>query len=136
MNSSLLCATPVATQAILCSFLSGQLQELTNSKALYVNIHHLQALEALTLVGLRDSLTMDVLLDAATALEMESTEDASAGSRAQALLQQLDRLAQGLIACLVWLRHGELSPASDVLMLRPDPVQCYVQFRSDKDAHC
>ncbi|KAK9798935.1 hypothetical protein WJX73_003884 [Symbiochloris irregularis] len=54
-----------------------------------------EILDALTLVGLRDTLTIDVMAEAAKALENEDSESpsASAMERAAALLGQLDLLA-------------------------------------------
>ena len=61
----------------------------------------MQVLDALAMVGLRDSLTIDVLLDAAKALEDESAADESACNRATALLQQLDIVASGTLLAMI-----------------------------------
>ena len=51
-------------------------------------------LDALAVLGMRDSLTLDVLLDAASALENESATNEQPRARSAALLQQLDSIAQ------------------------------------------
>ena len=61
----------------------------------------MQELDALAMLGMRDSLTIDVLLDVATALEGESAADETARNRSTALLHQLDRLAQGTAQLLL-----------------------------------
>lgn len=62
-------------------------------------MHIMQMLDALANLGMRNSLTLDVLVDAANALEHASAEDESSRNRATALLQQLDVLAQG-VCCM------------------------------------
>ena len=61
----------------------------------------MQVLDALTMLGLRNSLTLMVMVDAATALQQADSADPSAYERAIALVHQLDNLAQGIALCIL-----------------------------------
>ena len=68
----------------------------------------LQVLDALALVGLRDTLTIDVMADAAKALQNEDAGRLSASTleRAMALFGQLDQLAISQGMTCIWKLKG------------------------------